>query len=118
MILVDAIAPTVSSINRVGSTPTNATTVDFTVAFSESVTGVGTSDFTLTATGTASGTIASIATVNASTYTITVNAISGDGTIRSTSTRAAPESRTLPSTRSAADSRPARRTRSTTPRRQ
>jgi DNA/RNA endonuclease G (NUC1)/fibronectin type 3 domain-containing protein len=82
LILVDGIAPTVSSINRVGSTPTNATTADFTVAFSENVSGVDTSDFTLTATGTASGTIASIATVNASTYTITVNAISGDGTIR------------------------------------
>jgi uncharacterized repeat protein (TIGR02059 family) len=81
-VLVDAVAPTVSSINRVSSATTNATSVDYTVTFSENVSGVDTSDFTLTATGTAAGAIASIAQVNGSTYTVTVNTISGDGTLR------------------------------------
>ena len=38
---VDTIAPTVQSINRVGTTPTNAASVSWTVLFSESVTGSG-----------------------------------------------------------------------------
>ena len=76
----DATPPTVTSINRVTSAPTNATSVDYTVTFSENVTGVGSSDFTLT--GTASGTISSVTPVNASTYTVAVNGISGDGTLR------------------------------------
>ena len=81
-VLVEAVAPTVSSINRVSSAATNATSVDYTVTFSENVSGVDSSDFTLTATGTAAGSIASVALVNASTYTVTVNTISGDGTLR------------------------------------
>ncbi|WP_322993932.1 Ig-like domain-containing protein [Limnohabitans sp.] len=74
--------PSVSSINRAaGSALTNATSVDFTVTFNESVTGVDASDFALTTTGTAAGTIASI-TGNGTTYTVTVNGLSGDGTLR------------------------------------
>lgn len=74
--------PSVSSINRAaGSALTNATSVDFTVTFNESVTGVDTSDFALTTTGTATGSIASI-TGSGTTYTVTVNGLSGDGTLR------------------------------------
>ncbi|MGV0990533.1 beta strand repeat-containing protein, partial [Limnohabitans sp.] len=74
--------PSVASINRsVATALTNASSVDFTVTFSESVTGVDTSDFVLTRTGTASGTIASI-TGSGNTYTVTVNGLSGDGTLR------------------------------------
>ena len=74
--------PSLSSINRAaGSALTNATSVDFTVTFNESVTGVDASDFALTTTGTAAGTIASI-TGNGTTYTVTVNGLSGDGTLR------------------------------------
>ncbi len=80
-IVVDGIAPTVTSINRVNSDPTNATSVDYTVTFSESVTGVGISDFSLTSTGTASGTISSI-TGSGTTYTITVNSVNATGTLR------------------------------------
>ncbi len=81
-VLVDAVAPSVSSITRVSSATTNATSVDYTVTFAEGVTGVDAADFALTATGTAAGTIASVTQVNASTYTVTVNTISGDGTLR------------------------------------
>ena len=59
-VAADTTPPTISSINRVGATPTNAVSVDYTVTFSENVTGVDTSDFALTATGTAAGTIASV----------------------------------------------------------
>src|SRR5207244_2559024 len=42
--------PTVTSINRAGTSPTNAASVDYTVTFSQSVTGVDATDFTLTTT--------------------------------------------------------------------
>jgi gliding motility-associated-like protein len=80
-VLVDGVVPTVSSINRVTAATSNAVSVDYTVTFSENVTGVVASDFTLTPTGTASGTVASI-TGSEATYTVRVNAISGDGTLR------------------------------------
>ncbi len=81
----NVVAPSVSSIVRAGGASAtisaSAASVDYTVTFSESVTGVGTSDFTLTTTGTASGNIASI-TGSGATYTVTVNTLSGDGTLR------------------------------------
>ena len=55
--------------------------MDFTVTFSESVTGVSTDDFALTDTGTATGTITSI-TGSGTTYTVTVSSISGEGSLR------------------------------------
>jgi VCBS repeat-containing protein/autotransporter-associated beta strand protein len=76
-------APSVSSINR-ASSPTVAastTSVDFTVTFSQSVTGVDSSDFTLTKTGTANGSISSV-TGSGTTWTVTVNTLAGDGTLR------------------------------------
>jgi trimeric autotransporter adhesin len=74
-------APTVSSIARSGADPTNATSVDFLVTFSESMTGVDATDFVLTATGTAAGTIAAVSGSGTS-WTVTVNAITGEGTLR------------------------------------
>ncbi|MBT9512428.1 MAG: DUF4347 domain-containing protein [Acidovorax sp.] len=81
-VLVDGVAPVISSINRVGSASTNATSVDYTVTFAEGVTGVDSSDFALTATGTVAGSIASVTPVSGSIYTVTVNSITGDGTLR------------------------------------
>src|SRR5439155_101364 len=81
---IDHTAPTVSSINR--QTPsganTNATSVTFRVTFSESVTGVDSSDFTLTKTSTADGTIGTVSPVSGSVYDVPVNTVSGDGTLR------------------------------------
>src|SRR5205814_1693079 len=51
----DAAAPEVVSINRADSDPTKASSVHWTVSFSESVTGVGSSDFSLAQTGGVSG---------------------------------------------------------------
>ncbi|HZP65841.1 MAG TPA: DUF4347 domain-containing protein [Rudaea sp.] len=80
-VLVDSIPPTVASIAPDGTSPTNASSLDFTVTFSESVTGVDPTDFTLTATGSAAGLVSSVSGGGA-VYTVTVTNVSGDGTLR------------------------------------
>ncbi len=83
---VDSIAPSVSSIVR--QTPATATVTSavaslvFRVTFSESVNNVDTADFDLTVTGTAAGTIASVSAASGSSFDVTVNALSGVGTLR------------------------------------
>lgn len=83
-VLIDAVVPAVSSINR--QTPsgaaTNVTSVTFRATFSRTVTGVDSSDFALVATGTAAGTIASVSPVSGAIYDVTVSSVSGDGTLR------------------------------------
>jgi hypothetical protein len=75
-------ATVVASVVRANPNPTNASTIGFTVTFSENVTGIDTiapfSDFAVTTTGV---TGASIATVSGSgsTYTVTVSTGSGSG---------------------------------------
>jgi beta-lactamase superfamily II metal-dependent hydrolase len=77
--------PIVSSSVRADENPSSANSVNFTVTFSKPVSGVNTSppfgDFSLTVAGV---TGASISAVNGSgtTYTVTVNTGSGNGTIR------------------------------------
>ncbi|ACJ00497.1 conserved hypothetical protein [Rhodospirillum centenum SW] len=78
---VDQVAPSVQGIAVDGTPAENASSIDYTVTFSEAVTGVDTTDFSLTATGTAGGSIASIVG-SGTTYTVTVNSLSGDGTLR------------------------------------
>ncbi|MEO5714168.1 MAG: hypothetical protein ABIT37_11830 [Luteolibacter sp.] len=77
---IDRTAPSVSSVVRVNANPSKATSVDFTVTFSESVTGVDTSDFTVTTTGTAAGTISG-SSGSGAVYTVTVSSLIGDGTL-------------------------------------
>ena len=73
------VPPTVSSIVRANTNPTTAATVDFTVTFSENVTGVDTGDFELDATGLTGASIDSVTgTASASIYTVTVNTGTGD----------------------------------------
>ncbi len=78
-------APSVSSIVRAGAAsatvPGAATSVVYTVTFSATVTGVDASDFTVTGTDSAVGTIGSV-TGSGDTYTVTVNTLAGDGTLR------------------------------------
>jgi Tol biopolymer transport system component len=75
-------APSVTSVLRVNPNPAINGYVDFTVTFSEAVTGIDGSDFALTTTGSISG--ASLASIlgSGSTYTVTVNTGLGDGTVR------------------------------------
>ena len=71
---LDTTPPVLSSITRVGATLTNASTVSYTVTFSEAVTGVDASAFSLAAAGSdTAASIAGVVAVNASTYTVTVN---------------------------------------------
>jgi predicted outer membrane repeat protein len=75
------IAPLVSSSLRTDPSPTSATSVRFTVTFSESVIGVDKSDFKLTTTDVAGATVTGVAGTG-SVYTITINTGSHSGTIR------------------------------------
>ena len=77
---LDALRPSVTGITLNGTPGPAATTVDFTVVFSESVTGVNLADFALATTGQASGTLAGISG-SGTTYTVTVADILGRGTI-------------------------------------
>lgn len=76
----DATPPTVQSINRHTSSPTNATSVQFDVTFSESVTGVDSGDFSLATTGVGGASISSVSGSGTS-YTVTVSTGSGSGTL-------------------------------------
>ncbi|MCC9655500.1 Ig-like domain-containing protein [Rhodopirellula halodulae] len=77
---IDRTAPSVLSVSAPVSI-TNSSTIDYTVQFSETVTGFTASDLTLVSGGAI--TSASINPVSGSgdTYTVTVNTGSGDGTI-------------------------------------
>jgi hypothetical protein len=79
--------PTVTSIVRADTNPTNAASVSFTIKFSEAVTGVDTAspfnDFGLVASsGITNTSIASVTPVSGTTYAVRVNTGSGDGTLR------------------------------------
>jgi hypothetical protein len=78
---IDRTPPTVTSITRASSNPTNAANVDFTVTFSEAVTGVDGADFVLV-TSSVNG--AAITSVNGfgNTYTVSVSTGIHSGTIR------------------------------------
>ena len=79
-VLVAALAPTVIGIERIGDELTNGPSVEYTVTFSDSVSGVDASDFTLVGNG-AMGTIVSV-DGSGDTYTVTVETVSGEGTLR------------------------------------
>jgi hypothetical protein len=83
-IVIEGVRPVVNGIVR--QNPTTATitanSVVYRVTFSEAVNNVGTNDFTLTGSGTAAGTVASVATVSTSVYDVTVNNITGAGSLR------------------------------------
>lgn len=78
---LDNTAPTVTSINRADANPTSATSVDFTVMFNEAVSGIGTADFVLATTGSATGMINSVSASSGMVVTVSVNAVMGNGTL-------------------------------------
>lgn len=77
-------APSVSSIVRAGAAPavTNASTVSFTVVFSEAVTGVTSDDFTLVSTGSASGTVSAVYSADGGISWTVESSSSNEGTLR------------------------------------
>lgn len=78
----DTEPPAVTAIDRVDASPTNADSVRYAVSFSEAVTGVDAADFAVTATGTAAGSVALVATTDSILYTVTLNGVAGEGTLR------------------------------------
>ena len=81
ILVIDKTAPVATSITRVGATPTNATSVQFLVTFSENVIGVTSSNFTLAATGVTGASVGALTNNNNNTWTVTVNTGSGSGTL-------------------------------------
>jgi hypothetical protein len=85
---MDTTAPTVSSIRRADGDHTLATSVKFTVSFSEPVTGVSTitpfNDFILTTSNVTGASITGVSSSESTgtLWTVTVNTGSGNGTIR------------------------------------
>jgi len=84
---VGSIAPTppqVLGLTPTDSSPNNATLVHYTLTFSDPVTGVDASDFSLVTNGVSGAAIAGVTPVSGSggtQYTIAVNTGSGDGTL-------------------------------------
>jgi hypothetical protein len=78
----DRTAPTVVSSVLAGSSPTNAGSVSWTVTFSESVTGVDATDFTLTTTGVTGTPDVTNVTGSGASYTVTASTGGGSGTVR------------------------------------
>jgi autotransporter-associated beta strand protein/predicted outer membrane repeat protein len=78
-IALDGTAPTVTSIHLVGTPPPTSVTISYTVTFSESVTGVDATDFSIaTIDGTATGQVGTVGG-SGSTYTVVVTRIGGVG---------------------------------------
>ena len=77
----DAPPPSVSSILHANFNPNNLASVQYTVNFSKSVTGVDISDFSLTTSGVSGAAMSGISG-SGSVYTVTVNTGNGDGSIR------------------------------------
>ena len=76
-LLIDRTAPT-ATLTAVTSSPTNASSIEYTLTFSESVTGVAAGDFTQT--GTATGCVFAPGTDSGNTRTVTLTSCSG-GTV-------------------------------------
>lgn len=78
---IDKTLPSVQSISRLGTNPTNAASVTFNVVFSEAVTGVDTGDFSLTVSGITGASVSSVSG-SGNQYSVTVSTGSGSGSIR------------------------------------
>ncbi|GAB5527168.1 MAG: hypothetical protein Roseis2KO_50400 [Roseivirga sp.] len=79
LIDIDSVVPIVQSIVRADPNPTTATSVDYTVTFDEEVHGLSTVNFGLVFTGTQNASIASISASSGTSFTVTVDNITGGG---------------------------------------
>lgn len=77
-------APEITSIkrNNPSSSKTNSATVIFNVVFSEVVNNLDAGDFSLSTTGTVSGSISTLSVTSGKSIQVTVNTVSGDGSLR------------------------------------
>jgi len=74
--------PQVLSITRASANPSSAATVEYTVTFSEAVTGVDVSDFTISSSGLTGDNVDNVVPITGSIYTVVVNTGTGDGTLQ------------------------------------
>jgi len=83
LLSVDTISPSVTSINRASpaESTTSASSVSFTATFSEPVSGVDATDFSVVTTGAVASTQVQVSQVSASVYTVTVSGITGTGSL-------------------------------------
>ena len=81
---IDLGNPWVTSVLRASTDPTSAVSVNYTVTFSEPVTGVDIADFSLNLSGVTGASVALVtpAVGPASVYTVTVNTGNGNGTLQ------------------------------------
>ena len=79
---IDKTAPIVTGSLRADANPTTADDVNFSVVFSEAVSGVDASDFFLSTTGNISGTSITGISGSGYLYTVSTSTGSGDGTLR------------------------------------
>ena len=79
---IDKSAPSVTSSLRADPNPTHADSVNFSVTFSEAVSGVNANDFTLTTTGNLNGASVSNVSGEGNVYAVAVNTGNGDGGLR------------------------------------
>jgi hypothetical protein len=81
IVTYDTVAPTVTVNQAVGQNdPTNTSPINFTVVFSEPVTGFVTGDVTLTGAGATTATV----TGSGTTYNVAVTGMTGSGTVTAT----------------------------------
>ncbi|MDT3335466.1 Ig-like domain-containing protein, partial [Shewanella sp. SP1S1-7] len=80
--VADVTPPVVTGIVVTGSPAANAASLVFTVSFDEIASNLSTDDFVLTATGSASGSIASVSAASGNSVDVTVNTVSGTGSLR------------------------------------
>ena len=78
---IDKTPPVAASITRNEVETLNASSVSYTIAFSQNVTGVDAADFTLVSSGITGASISSVTPVDGKTYTVAISTGSGDGTL-------------------------------------
>jgi RTX calcium-binding nonapeptide repeat (4 copies) len=77
----DTTTPRVTAINRVNTNPTNVGVVNYEVQFSQDVTGVDSSDFSLASSVITGATIGTVTAVNTKTYRVPVNTGNNSGSL-------------------------------------
>ncbi|WP_110457428.1 Ig-like domain-containing protein [Shewanella algidipiscicola] len=80
--VVDDLPPEVIGMTVDGSPADTATSISYTVSFNELANNISTDDFSLTPTGSAAGNIASVSASSGTSVTVTINNISGNGSLR------------------------------------
>ncbi|NCT84572.1 MAG: DUF4347 domain-containing protein [Comamonadaceae bacterium] len=81
---IDSRAPGVVSLQRTDASPSNAGSLHYTLKFSEAINGLDAGDLLLSGSGNASGRVASVTQIDASTYSVLIDQISGTGNLQLT----------------------------------